>query len=420
MAVAKSTGTMRSVRGSRRRAATVVAATALVLFGGTLEATAQLPWRLPTTTTTAAPQQQATTTTTTSTTTTSTTTTTTEAPSLLFRPPAPDEPAPRPAPARAQQPPAPVEPAGGGDGTAPADTKQMPAHLRALMSSVRRTPANNTRALLAALQPLEQYGLDATQRAIVGFGRFPIAAEAVWSDDWWFPRFGPGWRLHEGIDIFAPHGSPVRAPVDGRIRVTNGKLGGLSVYVVQPDGTYWYLAHLSGIPAGIAEGVEVKTGQVVGFVGTSGNARGGKPHLHMEIHPRGGGPIPPKAVIDRFVVDALAMVPQLLDAYARAYADRSSEAEPVAPVVAPAPAPELTSLSPREALLWASAASPAGGTLRLAEHDALAAASTIDWTAEAEVTRERALAEERARRWFAPLVPEPLAAVLGMPGDLRS
>lgn len=395
MNVAKTVPAMRSVRGSRRRAATlVVAATALLVLGSTLEAAAQLPWDRPTTTTTVAAEA---------------TTTTTERPPLLRPPASPEEPEPTPA----GQQPAPAPAAGGGDGTAPTGGKQLPAQLRALMSSVRRTAANNTRSLVAALQPLEQYGLDATQRAVVGFGRFPIAAEAVWSDDWWFPRFGPGWRLHEGIDIFAPHGSPVRAPVDGRIRVRNGGLGGLSVYVDQPDGTYWYLAHLSGIPAGIAEGVQVETGQVVGFVGTSGNARGGKPHLHLEIHPRGGGPIPPKAVIDRFVLDALAMVPQVLDAYAKAYAGRSPS-PPAVPAVAPAPAPELTSLTPREALLWASAASPAGGTLRLANNDALAAAGTIDWAAEAAATHERALAEQQARRWFAALVPGPLAAVLGL------
>lgn len=386
---------MRSYRGSKRRAATVlVAATAVVLAGSTLEAAAQLPWDPPTTTTTAAGDQP--------------TTTTTERPSLLPRPPAGrDEPPPSTAP-----PPPPSEPAGGGDGTAPADPKQLPAHLRALMDSVKRTPSNNTRGLLAALQPLEQYGLDATQRAVVGFGRFPIAGEAVWSDDWWFPRFGPGWRLHEGIDIFAPHGSPVRAPVDGRLRVKNSGLGGLSVSVIQPDGTYWYLAHLSGVPEGIVEGLEVKTGQVVGFVGTSGNARGGKPHLHLQIHPRGGGPIPPKPVIDRFVTDALAMVPQVLDAYAKAHA--GGQQQP-APAVAAAPAPELTSLTPRKALLWASAASPAGGTLRLAETDALAVASTIDWAAEAAATHQRALAEQEAKLWFAPLVPDPLAQLLGMP-----
>ena len=393
---------MRTVEGSRRRAAAlVVTAATLLILGSNLPASAQLVPPLgaegESTTTTAAGQ----------TTTTAAPSSTTTAPPLLT-----PQPQPRPtsttAPPKAEEP----HPPGEGDGTAPpADSGGMPPELQAMMNSVVRTPANNTRKLLAALAPLEQYGLDATRRAVVGFGRFPVAGEAVWSDDWWFPRFGPGWRLHQGIDIFAPHGTPVRAPVDGRMRVKIGGLGGRSAYVVQPDGTYWYLAHLSGIAPGIAEGVTVKTGQVVGFVGTSGNAAGGKPHVHLQIHPRGGPAIPPKPVIDRFVSDALGLVPQLLDAYAKAYA--AGQQAPVEVPVA-APAPELVTLTPRKALLWASAASPAGGTLRLVENDALAVAGSIDWSAEAASSLERARAEEQAELWLRPLVPERLARVLGM------
>lgn len=394
---------MRTVEGSRRRAAAlVVTAATLLLLGSNLPASAQLVPPLgaegESTTTTAARQ---------TTTTAAPSSTTTSSPPLLGPAPQP-RPTPTTAPPASQEP----HPPGEGDGTAPpADSGGMPPELQAMMNSVVRTPANNTRKLVAALAPLEQYGLDATRRAVVGFGRFPVAGEAVWSDDWWFPRFGPGWRLHQGIDIFAPHGTPVRAPVDGRVRVKDGGLGGLSVYVTQPDGTYWYLTHLSGIAQGIAEGVAVKTGQVVGFVGTSGNAAGGKPHLHMQIHPRGGPAIPPKPVIDRFVSDALGLVPQLLDAYAKAYA--AGQQAPVDVPVA-APAPELVTLTPRKALLWASAASPAGGTLRLVENDALAVAGRIDWTAEAASSLERARAEEQAELWLRPLVPERLALVLGM------
>jgi murein DD-endopeptidase MepM/ murein hydrolase activator NlpD len=277
-----------------------------------------------------------------------------------------------------------------------------------MVDSIHRTPANNTKKLVAALAPLEQYGLDATQRAIVGFGRFPVAGVASWSDDWWFPRFGPVWRLHQGVDIFAPYGTPVRAPVDGTVRVTNSGLGGLAVYVRQPNRTYWYLAHLSGLGPGIAEGVTVKTGQVVGFVGTSGNARGGPSHTHMEVHPDGGPAVPPKPVIDRFVTDALAMVPQLLDAYAKAYANRTPVTVPT-----PAPAPAIEALSPRTALLWATAANPAGGTLKLVEADALAAADRIDWSAVVAASAERARATEAARSLLLPLVPEPLADAAG-------
>jgi murein DD-endopeptidase MepM/ murein hydrolase activator NlpD len=278
----------------------------------------------------------------------------------------------------------------------------------ALKNSVKRTRANNTRALLAALAPLEQYGLDETHRALVGFGRFPIAGTAGWSDDWWLPRFGPGWRLHEGLDIFASMGTPVRAPVDGKVRITNGGLGGLAVYVTQPNRTYWYMAHLSGVAPGIAEGAEVHTGDVVGFVGDSGNARGGPPHLHFEIHPVGGPPIPPKPVVDKFVADALARVPALLDAYAKAYAAGTQTTQPPPAL----PDPDLTSLTARDAMLWASAVNPASGTFRLVEADAEEALASIDWDAEAEARADAAMEHQRARAWVLPLVPFQLARML--------
>jgi len=265
-------------------------------------------------------------------------------------------------------------PAGGSD-TAPSGA--VPAAIVAKVNSVRRTAPNSTGALLAALAPLAPYGLNPTQQALVGFGRFPVAGPAHWSDDWWMPRHDADgtWRVHEGVDIFAPLGTPVRAPVDGSVQVSNGGLGGLAITVRQPDGTYWYLCHLAAIAVGMANGVAVKTGQVVGFVGNSGDAAGGPTHLHFEVHPRGGAAVPPKPVIDRFVADALARVPALLDAYAQANRNGS-----VAAPAAADPAPALPALTAQDALLWVSAANPAGGTLRLVQAAALDAARRIDWS----------------------------------------
>ncbi len=178
-----------------------------------------------------------------------------------------------------------------------------------------RTGPSSTKALVAALAPLTEHEMSAEEVARVGFGRFPVGGEATYSHDWWFPRFGPGWRLHEGTDIFAAIGTPVRAPVEGTIRISNGGLGGLAVYVTASDSTYFYLAHLSGLAPGLAEGSMVATGDLVGYVGDSGNARGGLPHLHFEVHPRGGGPVDPKPVLDRLLADAQDAVPRLNDAY---------------------------------------------------------------------------------------------------------
>lgn len=248
----------------------------------------------------------------------------------------------------------------------------MPDAIRARVLSVRRSAPNSTEALLAALAPLGQYGLDETQRALVGFGRFPVAGHASWTDDWWMPRHTDGrWRVHEGLDIFAPMGTPVRAPVDGITEISNGGLGGLAVTVKQPDGTLWYLCHLSALAAGVPGGSRVKTGDVIGFVGNSGDAAGGPTHVHLQIHPRGGGPVPPKPIVDRLVSDALAQAPALIAAYAHA-----SQPAPTVPGVQ-ALEPSLTA---EEALLWVSAANPAGGSLRLVQAAAADAASQIDWS----------------------------------------
>jgi murein DD-endopeptidase MepM/ murein hydrolase activator NlpD len=258
-----------------------------------------------------------------------------------------------------------------GDAAPPAGDV-MPDAIRSQVQSVARSGSNRTDGLLDALAPLSAYGLDETQRALVGFGRFPVAGRASWSDDWWMPRHTDArWRVHEGLDIFAPYGTPVVAPVDGVVRISNGGLGGLAVTVRQPDGTYWYMCHLSGVAAGLASGAEVKTGQVVGFVGDSGDAKGTSPHVHLQIHPRGGAPVPPKPVVDRFVADALARAPQLLDVYAR-----STQAPPTLPESEMA----LSSLTTEDALLWVSAANPAGGTLRLVQAAAEDAVGQIDWS----------------------------------------
>lgn len=396
--------------GSRRgRALGVVLATTgcLALVAGSLTASAQapLPWD-PTPTTTAPPQE-----TTTTTAAPSTTTSTTAAPSPI--PTAPGS-STTTSTTSTTQPPndggpsddaPPASPETGDGGEAPTGAGPFPPELQALTNSVQRTRSNSTKQLIFALSPLQQYGLTETQAAIVGFGRFPVGGLASYSHDWWFPRFGPGWRLHEGTDIFAAHGTPVRAPVDGSVKITNGGLGGLSVYVVQPDGTYWYLTHLAAIADGLVNGTKVKTGQVVGFVGSTGNAAGGPPHLHFEVHPGGGGPIDPKPILDQFIADALSIAPQVVDAYARAHETGTKPQEIALPTPEPAVAPAL---SPRAALLWTTAVSPTGGAVHLAEAEAARVASRIDWSSRARSEGshlfERQMARRFARWWVQPLV----------------
>lgn len=102
------------------------------------------------------------------------------------------------------------------------------------------------------------------------------------TNDWGYPR--PGGRSHEGTDIFADRGTPVRSVVDGTVkelRYTDTGLGGLYVSIWVAEGEHWYYAHLDSIVGGLAPGVPVSDGQQIGTVGNTGNARSTPPHLHI-------------------------------------------------------------------------------------------------------------------------------------------
>lgn len=90
---------------------------------------------------------------------------------------------------------------------------------------------------------------------------------------------------HQGIDIFAAAGTPVLAVDAGQMRSADDPLGGQVLYLKSADGQSYYYAHLSSYSGSFPRAVSA--GEVVGFVGTSGNAAGKAPHLHFEIHPTG-------------------------------------------------------------------------------------------------------------------------------------
>jgi murein DD-endopeptidase MepM/ murein hydrolase activator NlpD len=96
---------------------------------------------------------------------------------------------------------------------------------------------------------------------------------------------GRAGHVHEAIDILAPRGTPVVAVEDGRIeKLFNSKRGGLTIYQFDPRGTFcYYYAHLDRYAPGLKEGQTVRRGQVIGYVGTSGNAAPQTPHLHFTI-----------------------------------------------------------------------------------------------------------------------------------------
>lgn len=92
-------------------------------------------------------------------------------------------------------------------------------------------------------------------------------------------------RTHQGVDIFAPRGTPVVSTTRGVVvAVREGGLGGRQVWVLGPGRERHYYAHLDDWADGLATGQVVQPGSVLGFVGTTGNAQGTPPHLHYGIY----------------------------------------------------------------------------------------------------------------------------------------
>ena len=105
---------------------------------------------------------------------------------------------------------------------------------------------------------------------------------AVFSDDFGAPRFGGGYHLHAGNDLFAARDTPIHAPFSGTAERSDNGLGGIAVKVYGSLG-WVYNAHMDHVEGGYPR--SVSTGDVIGYVGDSGDARGGATHDHFEWHP---------------------------------------------------------------------------------------------------------------------------------------
>lgn len=94
-----------------------------------------------------------------------------------------------------------------------------------------------------------------------------------------------GGRIHMATDILAMRGTPVLSASDGRIiKLSTGGSGGIVIYVADASGRYLhYYAHLDGYAPEVKDGLKVREGQVIGFVGTTGNAPPNAPHLHYQV-----------------------------------------------------------------------------------------------------------------------------------------
>ena len=125
---------------------------------------------------------------------------------------------------------------------------------------------------------------------VIPLTRCPVDPPNVVTNSWGASR-GGGSRRHKGNDIMASHGTPIRAVNGGTVtRTGSGGLGGISLYLWDGANEYYY-AHLAKLS--VSSGQKVSAGALVGTNGDTGNARGGPPHLHFEIHPGGGAAIDP-------------------------------------------------------------------------------------------------------------------------------
>jgi murein DD-endopeptidase MepM/ murein hydrolase activator NlpD len=296
----------------------------------------------------------------------------------------------------------------------------VPADALAQINAVKRTPANSTAALIQAVSALEDFGLTPQEAINLGFGHFPVAGMANWSDDWLMPRFTPSFHMHQGNDIFAASGTPIRAVADGSVRFSEEPVGGKDVYLTANDGTYFFCAHASGFAPGLASGSNVKQGTVIGFVGDTGDAMGGSPHCHFEMHPKGGAAIDPKSTLDGWVNDALANVANII----ASYQSNAPKAVAAAGFIRRFDVGDQGMFSapgrpPAGSLLWASSVNPAGGTLRLAQAEVVQAAGEMDWDQLLARQEEKALEWDHAHAsvvaLMQPLMPPALAAMFPAP-----
>jgi murein DD-endopeptidase MepM/ murein hydrolase activator NlpD len=300
-------------------------------------------------------------------------------------------------------------PVGGGPG------QVIPPDAQAILDTIVRTAPNDNHLLVAGERALLAAGVDPDQAARLAYGSFPVAGPAHWADDWWAPRWtGTTFRFHLGLDIIADYGTPLRSPADGLIGIQNDPLGGLAVKVILPDNTFFYLAHLSATAPGLTQGQPIKQGDLIGYVGQSGDATG--PHCHFGIYQAGTTAIPPKPLVDLWVSNQAEQLPGII-----ASATGGTGATP-RPLLATGLVRQLADDTVRAAespggaarsdLLFATSANPLGGALQVAQATAAQAADGVDWARRATLTEayQRAWDQAVLRAWvvLTPLTPPAL------------
>jgi murein DD-endopeptidase MepM/ murein hydrolase activator NlpD len=173
---------------------------------------------------------------------------------------------------------------------------RLATHRDKLVEQLRRTDARGE-VLLGAMATVEAFvghtfpGLPLSGATPVVEGVLhvcPVDQPHSYTDDFGAPRWAGGYHPHQGNDIFAPEGTPIRAPFDGLAVQTPNTLGGRAVTVYGGAG-FAYNAHLSEY----GTLGKVTTGTIIGYVGNSGDAVNSASHNHFEWHPDNGTAVDP-------------------------------------------------------------------------------------------------------------------------------
>jgi murein DD-endopeptidase MepM/ murein hydrolase activator NlpD len=167
-----------------------------------------------------------------------------------------------------------------------------------------RTARKKHRRKRSPKQKLED-GLTAQERAWRdelmgrrGYG-FPVAGKHDFADTFGAPRSDV--PVHEGNDIFASFGTPIVAVADGRIyRVGTLHISGNRLWLRDRKGYRYFYAHLSDFAAAAYNGADVHAGEVIGFVGNTGDAEPTPPHLHFEVHMPDGAVVDPNPFLQKW------------------------------------------------------------------------------------------------------------------------
>jgi murein DD-endopeptidase MepM/ murein hydrolase activator NlpD len=170
---------------------------------------------------------------------------------------------------------------------------------RASHAAVERLQARFTRAVQALKKVKSDQEAVASGTGLAGGGYvFPVAGEASFSDDF---RVARTTTWHHGTDVFAARGTPVVAVAAGTLaNVGWNDVGGNRLWLRDAAGNQFYYAHLAEFSPLARNGARVSAGEVLGFVGTTGDADGTSPHLHFEIHPPELGDLGYDGVVDPY------------------------------------------------------------------------------------------------------------------------